>query len=336
MAYGAEHNFHTVLPRHLPAEPDGWLKVPQNGQVILSLSGDNCYWSQDFDMDACARRLEGFGFQISSGTYRKQIASSLKDSAIRRYMFFNSQAFRLVLVTIFYLTAWGNIYSTFHQLSMNSVLFYLLVSLGATVITIIIILILDRYTKKVNINTDMRLTAVNEMLMNHNLLVGVTDTMEGFRSILQLLFVYFNLEKCKEALTTLLEQRKVDIFFQSELRKHLNHLYMIKGLPVTLHEEFQSKVIVISEEQPLLSNSSKVHKSKSTFSEVTNFITKGTSEEIARQLLITYSGVYIRLLVTRQLPPSPMLHQVAQTPAPCLCQFIQHTVLSRKSIYEYH
>ncbi|XP_060697015.1 transmembrane protein 268-like isoform X2 [Hemiscyllium ocellatum] len=307
MAYRAEHNFHTVSPRHLPAEPDGWLKVPQNGQVILAVSSDNCYWSQDFDMDACVRRLEGFGFQISSGTYRKQIASSLKDSAIRRYVFFNSQPFRLVLVTIFYLTAWGNIYSTFHQLSMNSVLFYLLVSLGATVITIIIILILDRHTKKVNINTDMRLTAVNEMLMNHNLLVGVTDTMKGFRSILQ-----------------------------SELRKHLNRLYMIKGHPVTLHEEFQSKVIVISEEQPLLSNSSKVHKSKSTFSEVTNFITKGTSEEIARQLLITYSGVYIRLLATGQLPPSPMLHQAAQTPAPCLCQFIQHTVLSHKSTSEYH
>ncbi|XP_060697019.1 transmembrane protein 268-like isoform X6 [Hemiscyllium ocellatum] len=270
MAYRAEHNFHTVSPRHLPAEPDGWLKVPQNGQVILAVSSDNCYWSQDFDMDACVRRLEGFGFQISSGTYRKQIASSLKDSAIRRYVFFNSQPFRLVLVTIFYLTAWGNIYSTFHQLSMNSVLFYLLVSLGATVITIIIILILDRHTKK------------------------------------------------------------------SELRKHLNRLYMIKGHPVTLHEEFQSKVIVISEEQPLLSNSSKVHKSKSTFSEVTNFITKGTSEEIARQLLITYSGVYIRLLATGQLPPSPMLHQAAQTPAPCLCQFIQHTVLSHKSTSEYH
>ncbi|XP_048469567.1 transmembrane protein 268 isoform X2 [Rhincodon typus] len=294
MAYGTEHNSHTVSPRHLLAERDGWLKVPQNGQVILALSSNNCYWSQDFDMDACARRLEGLGFQISSGIYRKQITNSLKDSAIRRYMFFNSRAFRLLLVTIFYLIAWGNIYSTFHQLSMNGLLFYLLVSLGATVITIIMMLLLDRYTKKVNINTDMRLAAVNEILMNHNLLVGVTDTMEGFRSILQLLFIYFNLEKCKEALTTLLEQKEMDIFFQSKLQKHLSHLYLTKGHPVTLHEEFQSK-------------------------------------EIARQLLITYSGFYVRLLVTRQLPPSPVIHHAAQIPAPCLCQFIQHTVLNLKS-----
>ncbi|XP_048415105.1 transmembrane protein 268-like [Stegostoma tigrinum] len=332
MAYGIEHNSHTVSTRHLPAERDGWLKVPQNGQVILALSSNNCCWSQDFDMDACVRRLEGLGFQISLGIYRKQITNLLKDSAIRRYMFFNSRAFRLVLVTIFYLIAWGNIYSTFHQLSMNGLLFYLLVSLGATVITTIIILLLDRYAKKVNINTDMRLAAVNEILMNHNLLVGVTDTMEGFRSILQLLFVYFNLEKCKEVLTTLLEQKEMDIFFQSKLQKQLSHLYLTNGHPVNLHEEFQSKVIGTSEEQPLLSNSGKVHKSKFTFSEMTSFVMKGTAEEIARCLLITYSGVYVRLLVTRQLPPSPVIHQAAQIPAPCLCQFIQYTVLNLKNI----
>ncbi|XP_067867988.1 transmembrane protein 268-like [Heterodontus francisci] len=317
------------------AERDGavqWLKVLHNGQVILVLTSDNYYWSQGFDMDACARRLEGLGFQVSPGEYRNKIESSLMDSEVRRYIFFTSRAFRLVLVVIFYLTAWGNIYSTFHQLNMN-VLFYLLVSLGATVVTIIIILLLDRYTKKINVNTDLRLAVVNETLMSHNLLVGITDTMEGFRSILQLLFIYFNLEKCKEILTTLLEQRKMDFFFQSELQKQLNHLYVIPGHTVALHKEVQSQVVVTSEEQqPLLSSNNKNHKSKVTFSDVTSFDPQGTSEEMAHQLLITYSGVYVRLLVTGQLPPSPIVHHADQIPAPCLCQYIQNSILNLKNI----
>ncbi|XP_067825721.1 transmembrane protein 268-like isoform X2 [Heptranchias perlo] len=301
-----------------------------NGQVILILTTDNYYWTQGFDMDACAKRLEGLGFQVSSDEYKNQIERSLMDSEVRRYIFFNSRAFRLVLVMIFYLTAWGNIYSTFHQLSMNILIFYLLVSLGATVVTIIIILLLDRHTRKVNVNTDMRLAAVNEMLISHNLLVGVTDTLEGFRNTLQLLIIYFNLEKCKEILSTLLEQRKMDNFFQTKLQKQLNHLYIIPGHTVTLHEEVQSQIFVPSEEQPLLS--SRNHKSEVTCSEVTSFVPHGTSEEMAHQLLITYSGVYVRLLVTGQLPPSSVFHHADQIPAPCLCQFIQSSILNLKNI----
>ncbi|XP_078083720.1 transmembrane protein 268-like [Mustelus asterias] len=279
-------------------------------------------------MDTCAWRLDGLGFQVSLGDYRNQIESVLMDPEVRRYIFFNSRALRLVLAVIFYLTAWGNIYSTFHQLSMNPLIFYLLVSLGATVVTIIIILLLDRYNKKVNINTDLRLGAVNEMLMNHHLLVGVTDTMESFRSVLQLFFIYFNLEKCEGLLTTLLEQRKMDIFFQSELQKQLNHPYMKLGHSATLNEGIESQVAVTSEELPLLSNKSQIHKCKITFSEVTHSVPQGTSEEMARQLLITYSGVYVRLLVTGQLPSSPTVHHAAQISAPCLCQFIQNSILN--------
>ncbi|XP_072344418.1 transmembrane protein 268-like isoform X2 [Scyliorhinus torazame] len=312
------------------------LAVFHNGQVVLVLTSDGYYWSQSFDMDACARRLEGMGLQLPSGDYRNQIESSLMDSEVRRYIFFNSRAFRLVLVVIFYLTAWGNIYSIFHRLSLNMPIFYLLVSLGATVATTIMILLLDRHTKKVNINTDMRLAAVNEMLMNHNLLVGVTDTMEGFRSVLQLFFIYFDLEKCKGLLTSLLEQRKMDISFQSELQKQLNHLYTIPGRNVTLDKEVQSQVVVTSKERPLLSNNSQNHKSKVTFSEVIDFVPQGTSEEVAHQLLITYSGVYVRLLVTGQLPPSPVVHHADQIPAPCLCQFIQNRVLNLKNTKEYN
>ncbi|XP_038637983.1 transmembrane protein 268-like isoform X2 [Scyliorhinus canicula] len=319
---GLAARYHSSQAPHSgPAEQDGagqWLKVLHNGQVMLVLTSDGYYWSRSFDMDACARRLEGLGFQLPAGGYRNQIESSLMDSEI------------------FYLTAWGNIYSIFHRLSLNMPIFYLLVSLGATVATIIMILLLDRYTKKVNINTDMRLAAVNEMLMNHNLLVGVTDTMEGFRSVIQLFFIYFDLEKCKGLLTSLLEQRKMDIFFQSELQKQLNHLYMIPGCAVTLDKEVQSQLVVTSEERPLLSNNSQNHKSKVIFSEVIDFVPQGTSEEVAHQLLITYSGVYVRLLVTDQLPPPPIVHHADQIPAPCLCQFIQNSVMNLKNTKEYN
>ncbi|XP_038637985.1 transmembrane protein 268-like isoform X3 [Scyliorhinus canicula] len=300
---GLAARYHSSQAPHSgPAEQDGagqWLKVLHNGQVMLVLTSDGYYWSRSFDMDACARRLEGLGFQLPAGGYRNQIESSLMDSEVRRYIFFNSRAFRLVLVVIFYLTAWGNIYSIFHRLSLNMPIFYLLVSLGATVATIIMILLLDRYTKK-------------------------------------LFFIYFDLEKCKGLLTSLLEQRKMDIFFQSELQKQLNHLYMIPGCAVTLDKEVQSQLVVTSEERPLLSNNSQNHKSKVIFSEVIDFVPQGTSEEVAHQLLITYSGVYVRLLVTDQLPPPPIVHHADQIPAPCLCQFIQNSVMNLKNTKEYN
>ncbi|XP_072344422.1 transmembrane protein 268-like isoform X6 [Scyliorhinus torazame] len=271
---GLAARYHSSQAPHSgPAEQDGagqWLKVFHNGQVVLVLTSDGYYWSQSFDMDACARRLEGMGLQLPSGDYRNQIESSLMDSEVRRYIFFNSRAFRLVLVVIFYLTAWGNIYSIFHRLSLNMPIFYLLVSLGATVATTIMILLLDRHTKK------------------------------------------------------------------SELQKQLNHLYTIPGRNVTLDKEVQSQVVVTSKERPLLSNNSQNHKSKVTFSEVIDFVPQGTSEEVAHQLLITYSGVYVRLLVTGQLPPSPVVHHADQIPAPCLCQFIQNRVLNLKNTKEYN
>ncbi|XP_038637987.1 transmembrane protein 268-like isoform X5 [Scyliorhinus canicula] len=271
---GLAARYHSSQAPHSgPAEQDGagqWLKVLHNGQVMLVLTSDGYYWSRSFDMDACARRLEGLGFQLPAGGYRNQIESSLMDSEVRRYIFFNSRAFRLVLVVIFYLTAWGNIYSIFHRLSLNMPIFYLLVSLGATVATIIMILLLDRYTKK------------------------------------------------------------------SELQKQLNHLYMIPGCAVTLDKEVQSQLVVTSEERPLLSNNSQNHKSKVIFSEVIDFVPQGTSEEVAHQLLITYSGVYVRLLVTDQLPPPPIVHHADQIPAPCLCQFIQNSVMNLKNTKEYN
>ena len=43
------------------------------------------------------------------------------------------------------------------------------------------------FVLQANTNTDLRLTAANEALLQHRVLLGVTDTVEGCQSVIQVL-----------------------------------------------------------------------------------------------------------------------------------------------------
>ena len=43
------------------------------------------------------------------------------------------------------------------------------------------------FVLQANTNTDLRLTAANEALLRHRVLLGVTDTVEGCQSVIQVL-----------------------------------------------------------------------------------------------------------------------------------------------------
>ncbi|XP_042193487.1 transmembrane protein 268 isoform X2 [Callorhinchus milii] len=262
-----------------------------NGQLVLVLSSGNCEWSRGFNMDWLVRRLKGLGFQM------------------------------------FYVAAWGNIYSTFRQLSVNLITFCLCVSLSAASFTVIIILLLDRQARKINVNTDVRLAAVNETLMKHNLLAGITETTHWFSNMVHLSLIYFKPQQCSEGLLALLEQRKNDDFFQAELRKQLDDLCIVVERTVPLQEEEQSK---LPEERPLISSRSSDSNSAVTWSGIISLISPGTPVEMTHRLLVMYSAVYVRLLVTGQLPSSSPSPHASHITAPCLCRFIQ-TVLNLRA-----
>lgn len=49
---------------------------------------------------------------------------------------------------------------------------------------------------------------------------------------------------------------------------------------------------------------------------------------MAQQLLVIFSGCYVRLLVTGQLPRALAGGHLEHSSVPCLCQFIETTALN--------
>ncbi|MEE6526652.1 hypothetical protein FKM82_027420 [Ascaphus truei] len=84
------------------------------------------------------------------------------------------------------------------------------VTLAAAAITAVVVLIINRHHKKINVNTDVRLSAANEIFMEHNVLLGVSDGTQKCHSVPSLCFVYFNLQECQRRLSECLAgMRKV-------------------------------------------------------------------------------------------------------------------------------
>ncbi|NWR83583.1 TM268 protein, partial [Furnarius figulus] len=115
---------------------------------------------------------------------------------------YNSRAFQIAIAVIFYMSLWTNLYSTvqlcsFGQYWVSSVL----VTLAAVAVTALVILVFDRHQRKINVNTDVRLAAVNEIFIKHSLILGITDALEGSHSILKLWFVHFSPECCLQSLS---------------------------------------------------------------------------------------------------------------------------------------
>ncbi|NXL28284.1 TM268 protein, partial [Glaucidium brasilianum] len=103
---------------------------------------------------------------------------------------------------VFYMSLWTNIYSTVQLCSLGR---YweasVLVTLAAVAVTVIVILVMDRRQRKINMNTDVRLAAVNEIFIKHGLILGITDALNGAHNILQLWFVHFSPESCLQSLS---------------------------------------------------------------------------------------------------------------------------------------
>ncbi|NXX85652.1 TM268 protein, partial [Urocolius indicus] len=103
---------------------------------------------------------------------------------------------------VFYMSLWTNIYSTIQLCSFGrSWEASVLVTLAAVVVTVVVILIINRRQRKIDMNTDVRLAAVNEIFIKHGLILGVTDALDGPHSILQLWFVHFSPEHCLQSLS---------------------------------------------------------------------------------------------------------------------------------------
>ncbi|KAM5329112.1 transmembrane protein 268 isoform 1-T8 [Glossophaga mutica] len=233
--------------------PPGWGQELRNGQVLTVLRIDNTCAPISFDLGAAEEQLQTWGIQVPADQYRSLAESALLEPQVRRYIIYNSRPMRLAFAVVFYVVVWANIYSTSQLFAPgNHWVGVLLVTLAAMSLTLTLMLIFERHQRKANTNTDLRLTAANEALLRHRVLLGVTDTVEGCQSVIQLWFVYFDLENCVQFLSEHVREMKTSQ--ESLLRSRLSQLCVVMetGVSPTPPQEGPENVL---EDTPLLPSS---------------------------------------------------------------------------------
>ncbi|XP_015347631.1 transmembrane protein 268 isoform X1 [Marmota marmota marmota] len=324
-----------------PGSPPGWGQELHNGQVLTVLRVDNTCAPMAFDLGTAEEQLQTWGIQVPADQYRSLAESALLEPQVRRYIIYNSRPMRLAFAVVFYVVIWANIYSTSQMFALGSHWAgVLLVTLAAVSLTLTLMLVFERQQRKANTNTDLRLTAANRALLRHRVLLGVTDTVEGCQSVIQLWFVYFDLEDCVQFLSDHVQEMKTNQ--ESLLRSRLSQLYVVleTGVSPAMAEGPES-----SEEAPLLPSSPRPQERPLVQTELHQLVPEAEPEvtgtetgghppphrpggrEMARQLLAVFGGYYIRLLVTSQLPQGVGTRHTDSPRIPCPCQLIEAQVL---------
>ncbi|XP_073081748.1 transmembrane protein 268 isoform X3 [Manis javanica] len=224
----------------------------RNGQVLTVLRIDNTCAPIAFDLGAAEEQLQTWGIQVPADQYRSLAESALLEPQVRRYIIYNSRPMRLAFAVVFYVVVWANIYSTSQMFALgNHWVGVLLVTLAAMSLTLTLVLIFERHQRKANTNTDLRLSAANGALLRHRVLLGVTDTVEGCQSVIQLWFVYFDLENCVQFLSDHVREMKTSQ--EPLLRSRLSQLCVVMETGVS--PETAEGPENLLEEAPLLPSS---------------------------------------------------------------------------------
>ncbi|XP_034359053.1 transmembrane protein 268 [Arvicanthis niloticus] len=302
--------------------PPGWGQELQNGQVLTVLRIDNTCAPISFDLGAAEEQLQAWGLQVPAEQYRNLAESALLEPQVRRYIIYNSRPMRLAFAVVFYVLVWANIYSTSQMFALgNQWAGVLLATLAAVCLTLALVLVFERQQRKANTNTDLRLVAANGALLRHRVLLGVTDTVEGCQSVIQLWFVYFDLENCVQFLSDHVQEMKRSQ--ESLLRSRLSQLCVVMETGV-------SPVVAGPEDledAPLLPSTPGPQERPLTQTELYQLVPEAEPEEMARQLLAVFGGYYTRLLVTSQLPQSVGTRHMDSASIPCPCQLIEVYIL---------
>ncbi|KAF6127780.1 transmembrane protein 268 [Phyllostomus discolor] len=269
--------------------PSGWGQELRNGQVLTVLRIDNTCAPISFDLEAAEEQLQTWGIQV------------------------------------FYVVVWANIYSTSQLFAPgNHWVGVLLVTLAAMSLTLTLMLIFERHQRKANTNTDLRLTAANEALLRHRVLLGVTDTVEGCQSVIQLWFVYFDLENCVQFLSEHIREMKTSQ--ESLLKSRLSQLCVVMETGVSPTPPLEGPENLL-EDTPLLPSSPHPTDRPLMQTELHQLVPEAEPEEMAQQLLAVFGGYYIRLLVTSQLPQAMGTRHTDSPKVPCPCQLIEAYIL---------
>ncbi|XP_067281848.1 transmembrane protein 268 isoform X2 [Pseudorasbora parva] len=314
----------------------------RNGQCVASVPTSS-WFTPTFDFSHCRTLLETNGFQIPTGDFEGPLHLALDHPSVKRYLLFNSNAFNFIMAPFLYLVLWCAGYSTLHiYLEGSTANFWVLclcVSLVSIILTAAIILIFHYSNKEINMNTDVRLVGVNEHMVKHGLLLGVADWVHKCRGKLQLFCVYWDLSPCLSCLVEALDDMSfVTDQVQNKLKKRMSHLVLVTEVKTLDPEGELPDQEVPEEERPLLvegreSSSSTSQREDSKLTKHFSLKPDATlaNQAVAHQLLMTYSALYVRLLVSNKLPVLAQRPSGAgknhSTSSLCLCEYVELKVL---------
>ncbi|XP_040819270.1 transmembrane protein 268 isoform X1 [Ochotona curzoniae] len=306
--------------------PPGWGQELHNGQVLTVVRIDNTCAPISFDLGAAEEQLQTWGIHVPADQYRSLAESALLEPQVRRYIIYNSRPVRLAFAVVFYVVVWANIYSTSQMFALGSHWAgVLLVTLAAMSLTLTLMFVFERHQRKANTNTDLRLAAANGVLLRHRVLLGVTDTVEGCQSVIQLWFIYFDLEDCTQFLSD--HVREMKISQESLLRSRLSQLCVVLETGVSPTASVTAEGPTDLEDAPLLPSSARPRERALMQTELHQLVPEAEPEEMAQQLLAVFGGYYTRLLVTCQLPQTVGTRHMDSPKVPCPCQLIEAHVL---------
>ncbi|XP_016141519.1 transmembrane protein 268 isoform X3 [Sinocyclocheilus grahami] len=329
-------------PQDSQSRQENQAQRPHGGMCVASVA-TSTWFTPTFDFSHCRTLLETKGFQIPAEDFEGPLHLALDHPSIRRYLLFNSSIFNVIMAPLLYLVLWCTVYSTIHMhLHGSSTDFWVLclcVSLVSVILTAAINLIFHYSNKEINMNTDVRLVGVNEHMVRHKLLCGVADWVQKCRGNLQLFCVYWDLSPCLTSLTEVLDDMSfVRDQVQNKLKKRMSHLVLVTEVTTLDPEAGAQDEELPEEEQPLLVGGRE--RSASTSQREDSKLTKNFSlmpdttlsnQAIAQQLLMTYSALYVRLLVSNKLPAPPQRPSGAEknhsASSLCLCEYVELKVL---------
>uniref|UniRef100_A0A8D2LR59 Transmembrane protein 268 n=1 Tax=Varanus komodoensis TaxID=61221 RepID=A0A8D2LR59_VARKO len=241
--------------------------------------------------------------QMTVDQWKNLIQHAVLKPEVSKYLFYNSRALGITITVVLYVTLWLNLYSTLITFAAGKPwVVSIVVTLVSLVAALTIRLITLRYQSKV------RRGWIYTALDFQSVLWDSTTGEWGltlFFQFLQLWFVHFDVGPCLHSLTDAVAEMK-----RNQEVSDLKNLAKI----LKLYLEFEW--IGIGKQTGLHGLEALNECSCLDF-----------FQAMAEQLLTIYSGYYIRLLVSGQLPSIATGRHIALGRAPCLCQFVEKVVL---------
>ncbi|KAM3911947.1 transmembrane protein 268 isoform 1-T2 [Leptodactylus fuscus] len=289
-----------------------------NGRLLTVLP----YTSRAVQAEQCLQRLQDCGIQLPVEQCKDSLQIPTLIPEVHRYIFFSSRGFIMILAMVIYASIWTNLYSTAQMFSSShSWVTSIPVTITAAFVTVVVIFAINRNQKKININTDIRLSAANEIFMEYNVLLGISDRSRGCQIAPSLCFIYFHVWGCHQKLSRLLANMS-----QDDIGKLMDQLFIFIETPADPALAQTSHENNVTEESPLLASGSR--DKPVLCNKKIPLILQGHPEVMARQLLIISSACYVRLLTSGQLPRVHAAGHTGVLDVPCLCQFIESSILT--------